>query len=317
MATNDTLTQDEIDALTASDDSPETDENGEIKLYDFSSQDRTVRARLPALERVYERFVKKLDTSMYDLTSTDVEVSMEEVKAIKYADYMASLPMPTCINMIRISPLHGTMLINLNAELVFILVDNFFGSDGRFDINLENREFTLTELRVVQILLDIVFKDLHEAWAPIIPVEFTLIKNEMNPQLVNVTSGNDIVYVAPFKIGFGGGEGVIDVVLPYGMLNTIREELDMGAQRSEQQIDENWVSALQAEMYFAEVNFTARLIEMKMTVEDVMKFKQGDILPLNMPEHVVALVEDIPTFRATYGASNDKCAIKISHRIDR
>ena len=56
----------------------------------------------------------------------------------------------------------------LDPKLVFILVDNFFGGDGTIHAKIEGREFTPTELRVIQMVLEIAFGDLMQAWKPVL-----------------------------------------------------------------------------------------------------------------------------------------------------
>ena len=173
---SDLLSQDEIDALlhgVDDDDDDEDEESGsEARSYDFSSQDRIVRGRMPTLEIVNERFARHLRISMFNMMRRAAEVSINGVQMLKFGEYVHTLFVPTSLNMVKFSPLKGTGLITMEARLVFILVDNFFGGDGRFHAKIEGLEFTPTERRIVQLLLKIIFEDYKEAWAPVMDVEY-------------------------------------------------------------------------------------------------------------------------------------------------
>ena len=162
---SDILTQDEIDALLHGSDEDELpkEEQPNSNLgytpFDFSSQDRIVRGRMPTLELVNERFARHLRISLFNMMRRTAEVSINGVKMIKFSEYVHSLFVPTSLNMVRFKPMKGTALITLEAQLVFILVENFFGGEGKRHTKIEGREFTPTERRIIQMLLRIIFED--------------------------------------------------------------------------------------------------------------------------------------------------------------
>jgi len=158
----DLLSQDEIDALLhgvddVEDELVEDDEELDEGLihFDFSSLDRIVRGRMPTLELVNERFPRHLRISLFNMLRHTVEVSINGVQMLKFGEYLHTLFVPTSLNMVRFRPLKGTGLVTMEARLVFILVENFFGGDGRYHAKIEGREFTPTERRIIQMLLKI------------------------------------------------------------------------------------------------------------------------------------------------------------------
>ena len=158
MAVQDLLSQDEIDALLHGVDDGLVDtesdsEPGSIKSYDLTSQDRIVRGRMPTLEMINERFARYTRISMFNLLRRSADVSVGGVQVMKFGEYVHSLYVPTSLNLVKMKPLRGTALFILDAKLVFKLVDNFFGGDGRH-AKIEGREFTPTELRVLLLLTE-------------------------------------------------------------------------------------------------------------------------------------------------------------------
>ncbi|MDD8058603.1 MULTISPECIES: flagellar motor switch protein FliM [Shewanella] len=318
---SDLLSQDEIDALLHGVDDVDEDEieesSEEARSYDFSSQDRIVRGRMPTLEIVNERFARHLRISMFNMMRRAAEVSINGVQMLKFGEYVHTLFVPTSLNMVRFSPLKGTALITMEARLVFILVDNFFGGDGRFHAKIEGREFTPTERRIVQLLLKIIFEDYKDAWAPVMDVEFEYLDSEVNPAMANIVSPTEVVVINSFHIEVDGGGGDFHITMPYSMIEPIRELLDAGVQSDKQDTDMRWSQALRDEIMDVQVGFDANIVEHEVTLRDVMGFKAGDIIPIDLPEHIMMRIEDLPTYRCKLGKSRDNLALKISEKIAR
>jgi flagellar motor switch protein FliM len=318
---SDLLSQDEIDALLHGVDDVEEDmiEDGELdaRSYDFSSQDRIVRGRMPTLEIVNERFARHLRISMFNMMRRAAEVSINGVQMLKFGEYVHTLFVPTSLNMVRFSPLKGTALITMEARLVFILVDNFFGGDGRFHAKIEGREFTPTERRIVQLLLKIIFEDYKEAWAPVMDVEFDYLDSEVNPAMANIVSPTEVVVVSSFHIEVDGGGGDFHITMPYSMIEPIRELLDAGVQSDTQDTDMRWSQALRDEIMDVDVGIDATVVEHQLTLREVLEFKVGDVIPVELPEYIVLKVEDLPTYRCKMGKTKENLALKICEKIPR
>lgn len=328
---SDLLSQDEIDALLHGVDDVEEEEvddgggfeggeDGAVANtldYDFSSQDRIVRGRMPTLEIVNERFARHMRISLFNMMRRTAEVSINGVQMIKFGEYVHTLFVPTSLNMVRFRPLKGTGLLTMEARLVFILVDNFFGGDGRYHAKIEGREFTPTERRIIQMLLKLIFEDYKEAWAPVMDVSFEYLDSEVNPAMANIVSPTEVVVISSFHIELDGGGGDFHVVLPYSMLEPIRELLDAGVQSDKEDTDMRWSKALRDEIMDVKVDLSTKFIETELPLSEVMELQAGDIIDIEMPEHVVLLVEDLPTYRAKLGRSRDNVAVKITEKIKR
>ncbi|MCH8537506.1 MAG: flagellar motor switch protein FliM [Alkalimonas sp.] len=322
----DLLSQDEIDALLHGVDDIEEEEIDDgggggssrpATEYDFSSQDRIVRGRMPTLELVNERFARHMRISLFNMMRRSAEVSINGVQMIKFGEYVHTLFVPTSLNMVRFRPLKGTGLITMEARLVFILVDNFFGGDGRYHAKIEGREFTPTERRIIQMLLKLIFEDYKEAWAPVMDVSFEYLDSEVNPAMANIVSPTEVVVISSFHIELDGGGGDFHVALPYSMLEPIRELLDAGVQSDKEDTDLRWSKALRDEIMDVQVDLTTKMLDVDLSLQEVMELKTGDIIPVELPEHITVLIEDLPSFRAKMGRSRDSVALKIIEKIKR
>lgn len=324
MAVSDLLSQEEIDALlngVSSGDVKTEDAAqaapGVAQQFDFNNQDRIVRGRMPTLEMVNERFARYFRISLFNLMRRSAEISVGQVQMMKFAEYVHSLFVPTSLNMTRIKPLRGTALFILDPKLVFIVVDNYFGGDGRFHAKIEGREFTPTELRVVQMILTQAYKDLKEAWSPVMPVDFEYLSSEVNPQFANIVSPSEVVVVTTFHIELDGGGGDLHVTMPYSMLEPIRELLDAGVQSDRSEVDERWSQGLREEMKEAMVDISSTLVEAQISLRELMNLKPGDVIPVNLPVTLLACADDIPIFRGHYGTLRGNNAIKVVEPVRR
>ncbi|MCF6254824.1 MAG: flagellar motor switch protein FliM [Gammaproteobacteria bacterium] len=321
MAVNDLLSQDEIDALLhgVSSNDIETDDeefaDGEARNYDFTTQDRIVRGRMPTLEMVNERYARLFRISIFNMLRRSAEISVGGVQMLKFSEYIHSLFVPTSLNMVRIKPLRGTALFVLDPRLVFMIVDNYFGGDGRYHAKIEGREFTPTELRVVEMILEQVFIDLKEAWAPVMQLDFVKQNSEVNPQFANIVSPSEVVVVNTFHVEIEGGGGDFHITLPYSMLEPIRELLDAGVQSDRDDTDDRWAESLREEVKTSMVTLSCTLAETEISLRDIMDMKPGDVIPMDVPDLVTMNAEGVPVFRGKYGVSRGSMAVKIVEQV--
>ncbi len=321
---NEHLSQDEIDTLLNGVDNGEVDTEkddllteGEVASYELGSQDRIIRGRMPTLDMINERFSRYLRISMYNMLRKTVEVTVVGVSMIKFSEYVRGLFMPTSLNLVNINPLHGTGLFVVDPNLVFATVDNFFGGDGRYHTRIEGREFTPTENRVIQLLLERLFEDLSKSWEPVMNLDFNYLNSEINPQFANIVSPTEVVVVQKFKMELEGGGGEFHVVMPYSMLEPIRELLDAGMQSDQANVDQRWTNSLKEDLKQAVIKIDSSMCHTKMTIAEVLNLNEGDVIPIDMPDVVTVRAAQIPIFRGVLGNSNGKNAVQYVTPITR
>lgn len=318
----DILSQDEIDALLTGVDGGDVDteddnipDDGEIKAYDFNSQDRIVRGRMPTLEMINERFARNFRITLFNFLRRSPSITVEGIQMTKFGEYIHSLFMPSSLNLIKVKPLRGTALFVLNPKLVYSIVDSFFGGDGRFHTKIEGRDFTNTEMQVVNSILEKIFVDLKEAWQPVMDVEFEHNGSEVNPHFANIVTPTEVVVVSTIHVELDNGGGDIHVTMPYSMLEPIREQLDAGVQSDSSDFDQRWINSLREEIKTAPVEISSTLTETTISLRELNSLKVGDVIPLDIPDVVTGDIEGIPVFRGQYGLSRGSRAIKVTEMI--
>src|SRR5690606_4350172 len=321
MSPNDALSQDEIDALLHGVDSGAVNTEpeaapGEVRPYDFANQVRIVRGRMPTLEMINERFARLFRTSLFNMLRRGPEVAVAPIKMLKFSEYVQGLHVPTSLNLVRILPLRGTALVVLDPKLVFTVVDNFFGGNGRF-AKIEGREFTVTETRVINLLLKHIFADAKEAWSTVARLDIEYINSEINPHFANIVSPTEIVVVTSFHIELDGGGGDLHITMPYAMIEPLRELLDAGVASDRVEHDERWLQALKDEIEDAEVELSTVLGRGRVTMQQLIDLKPGDIIPVDFNGRATLYAEDVPIFRGTFGVSHGQQAVQIEERVAR
>jgi flagellar motor switch protein FliM len=318
MSGHELLSQDEIDALLHGVDSGAVDTEhppvapDEARSYDLSSQDRIVRGRMPTLEMINDRFMRTWRVGLFNMLRRSAEISVRGIEMVKFGEYTHSLMVPTNINLVRVKPLRGTALILFEPRLVFTVVDNFFGGGGRYPAKIEGREFTQTEMRVIQLMLKQVFHDITEAWAPVLPLEFEYMNSEVNPHFANIVTPREYVVASKFHVELDGGGGEVHITYPYSMLEPMREMLDAGISSDRTEKDENWVQSLHDQLLEAQVDVTSTLTNVELSLRKLMQLKAGDIIPVDIPARVPLRVEKVPIFHGEFGVSNGQRAVKIT-----
>jgi flagellar motor switch protein FliM len=237
------------------------------------------------------------------------------VRVQKYSDFIRNLGVPTNLNLVQMKPLRGTGLVVFDPNLVFLVVDNMFGSDGRFHTRVEGRDFTPTEQRIIQGMLNVVFAEYEKAWKPVYEVEFEYVRSEMNTQFANIATPSEIVVAFTFTIELSGNSAEMHICLPYSMIEPIRDVLYSTMHSEQAGSDKRWTSLLRRQLMSAEVELVAPLGGCPLTLGDVARLKVGDVVPIDIAELVNVRVDGIPLMDCRYGINNGQYALKLENFV--
>jgi len=243
-------------------------------------------------------------------------MSVGQVTMKKFSEYTHSLSLPVNLNLVKVHPLRGTALFVLDPKLVFTIVDNFFGGVGRH-AKIEGRDFSATEMRVIHMLLRGAFADMKEAWTPIANIEVEYLNSEINPNFASIVTPSEVVVVCPFQIELEGGGGAMHIVLPYSMIEPLREVLDSGVQSDRAEQDERWLASLKDCLQDAEVQLSTNLGSGSITLSQLVHMQVGDVLPCDFTGKATVLAEGVPLFRGAFGVSRGQQCVRYEQRIRR
>lgn len=317
----DFLSQEEVDALlrgaTGESDEPPEEEKGGVRAYNIGTQERIVRGRMPTYEIINERFARLLRIGLFNFMRRTVDIAVGPVKVIKFSEFVRNLVVPTNLNMVHMKPLRGTALLVFDPDLIFLIVDNLFGGDGRYHSRVEGRDFTLTEQRIIQRLLNVVFEEYEKSWKSVYPIKYEYIRSEMNPQFASIATPNEVVVTVSFDIDMGNKGGKFHVCIPYSMVEPIRDTLYSALQGDHMEVDKRWIKLMTQQVQGAEVELVANIGHTKVTFEQILSMQVGDIVPLEIPKTITVRVDGVPVMDCRYGTMNGHYALKVNSLISQ
>ncbi len=326
------LSQDEVDALLNAvndggdddflgggdgfDDEDEGDEN--IQPYDLTNQDRVIRGRMPILEIIYERFIRSFRVSLSNSLRKISTISMISTDLLKFGEFVNTLPIPSCMCIMRFNELRGPALLVFESKLAYAIIDSYFGGTDRPFTKIEGKEFTAIELSFMKKVMDMAIADLEESWAPVHRIDAQYIRTEINPQFVGVVPPSDVIIATTLEVEFESASGTIMIVVPYSTIEPIKQKLSSSYQTDNDMADSIWTSAMQDHIKDMRAEIVVKLGEAQMTVGDLVTLEPGDIIPLNQEAsgEVTAEVQGVDKMKCLIGTYKGNRAVQISH-VDR
>ena len=315
------LSQDEVDALLqgitgeSQKLEPEEAPEGGIRDYNLASQERIVRGRMPTMEIINERFARNVRIGLFNFIRKSPEVSIGGIKVQKYSAFLREIVVPTNFNLVSVKPLRGSGLIVCDPNLVFAVIDALFGGAGKFHTRIEGRDFSPTEQRVILRLVEAITAEYKKAWASTYPLELEYQRSEMQPQFANIATPSEIVVSTVFTLEIGETTGSVHFCIPYSTLEPIRDVLYSTIQGDSAEPDRRWVKLLKHQIQAAEVELVAELGTAPATVEQLLSFKPGDFIELDLEPVIQAKVDGVPVLDCHYGTSNGRYSVKVDRLL--
>jgi flagellar motor switch protein FliM len=315
------LSQDEIDALLEgvtgeSQKLAKEEFNSDgVRTYDLSSQERIVRGRMPTMEVINERFARNLRVGLFNFIRRSPEISVGTVQVQKYSMFLRELVVPTNFNIMAVRPLRGSGLIVCEPTLLFGVIDSLFGGNGKFHTRIEGRDFSPTEQRVINRMVEVVSEEYKKAWKGVYPLELAYQRSEMQPQFANIATPSEIIVSTSFSLEIGDLTGSLHICIPYSTLEPIRDLLYSTSQGDSMEVDRRWIKLLSHEIQAANVELVAELASTHATVEQLLAMKVGDFIELERDRVIQTKIDGVPILDCEYGTHNGKYALKVVRTI--
>lgn len=286
-----------------------------VKKHDLASEDSSLGVNITSIDMINERFIRTFRLGLVEMLRTSPKVNPNQVEIVRFGDYLKSLKAPLSVNVVRMNPLRGNSIVVIDPTVVFSSLDSFFGGFGKGVGNLPpGRLFTPTESRIINMILEVFFKSLTEAWAAVLPVEFELVSSEINPQFAQIADENDLVILTRFEAeGNMNSQGFIDLVYPYASLKPIRELLRSRVQSGDgnDESDKQWREELEEAVDSASLEARVLLGSVESSIGEIETMKEGDVLFFKKPELARLLVNGLPAFDVQVGTIGAQTAVQV------
>ena len=314
------LSQDEVDALlevvtgeSRKLEQPEPTEG--VRAYNLGNQERIVRGRMPTMEIINERFARNFRIGLFNFMRRSPEVSVGPVRVIKYSAFVRDIAVPTNINIISLAPLRGSGLLIFDPTLVFTVIDTLFGGTGKLRFRIEGRDFSPTEQRIIQRLVQVATAEYAKAWGNLFKFAFVHQRSEMHTQFANIASPSEIVIATTFNVEIGDSGGEVHFCFPYASFEPIRDMLYSSLQADGQEPDRRWVRQLTEQVQSAEVELCGELATTPMRLGDLIRLQVGDFVPLPLRDIVPVKVDGVPVMECSFGTVNGHIAVRIERLL--
>lgn len=311
------LNQEEIDSLLGFDDDGGVGEetSGVMALINSAMVNYE---RLPMLDIVFDRLVRLMSTSLRNLTSDNVEVSLDQISTVRFGDYLNSIPLPAMLSVFKAEEWDNNGLLVTDSALIYSIVDVLLGGrKGTPAVRIEGRPYTTIETKLVEKMINVTLSDLSSAFDPLSPVSFGLERMETNPRFATITQSGNACVLARLRVDMGERGGRVEILIPYATLEPIRElllQMFMGEKFGRDSI---WENHLKKELYKTDVFLQVLLGEKSVMLGDLLDWKVGTTImfPTRIEDDLEVRCGDFPMFKGPVGQKQGGLAMRVENYI--
>lgn len=290
-----------------------------VEVFDFKNQDRTVRARMPTLEMINTKFSRNARSPIFNILKKAVDIQAEDVSMVKFGEFLKNLPVPSSMNIFQMTPLRGQGILAIDPNLVFLVVDNYFGGDGRFHMRVEGRDFTSLEQAVIKKVVDVIFSELQGVWKSVYPLDFTHVRSEMNPHFANIVGSSEIIVLSTFNMEIESKGHKFFILFPYSSVEPIKDKLFGMMQAESAVVDKRWSERLKELVGYVPLDTVTEVGKADITLKDIINLNVGDVIQMNkkIDEPFKTYIEGTQKFDVRPGYSGSNYSVEIISAADK
>jgi flagellar motor switch protein FliM len=308
------LDPEEIEALMAG----QQDDAGDGKSgkFDFAQHDYAVQRLIPTLSMIQSQFASSVRDQLRELVPTVDAVRTDRISVVKFDELLGTLEAPCSISVVRGMPLNTGLIVAFESDLVFQLVDMYFGGSG--SSTQEGREqLSSAESNVMEALHLSLLPDIATAWKDVMKEKPELALLCSDPRLLDGFNEADSFVATRFVVSIGELNGGLWSIVPWSAIDAVRDSLDSTGQLRGAGQNEDWQAMMQLGLEEAPVDLVAALAEIKLPLKDVAKWKQGDIIPIPVADEVFMQIDGKKYYHAHIGTIDGNLAVRIDAAIVR
>ncbi len=316
------LSQNEIDSLLTAlssdqegaSEETETTKAKSIKVYDFRHPDRFSKDQIRTLEMLHDQFARFMATVLSGLLRSITEVRLVSIDQLAFEEFIQSVPKPTSINVITLSPLKGKVIVEISPALSFTAIDRLMGGSG--NDTRRNRELTDIEKAIIRKIIGYILESLQEAWRAVIRLEPTLELMETNPQVfMQLYMPTEMIILLSFEVSIGGQTGTLSLCIPYVVVEPVARQLSSRSwfSASKKESSEEVLTMIEERVKGVTVEMIACLGATSLKLSELLGLRKEDVIPLrrSVNEPIDVEVENRMCFKARLGKLRRRQAVEI------
>ncbi len=289
-----------------------------MRPYDPATQQRAIGQRLHALDLINERFARSFRTALFSLMRRSIDVSASQVSYLSARDFNQEVEgKRMTFNLFSMKPLRGNAMMSLSANFVFMAVENLFGGSGRITDQSKDRDFSMTEMRIIQRVIQLALEAYKTSWKSVFPIEPEFVRAETESKFTNLTnSQTDLLINTKFAVDLGNFNSTFQISIPYSMVEPIKSQLVNMANDHYSEDPEKWKHRVSSEIKGSQIELFSDFTYIDTTISELISLKVGDVLPISLPTEVTANIDGVPVMVCDYGNRNGHHAIVVKKLIN-
>jgi flagellar motor switch protein FliM len=309
------LSQHEVDALLSAIDSGGGDSGGEpaAESYDFRRPSRIPPGPLRYLHAMHEGFARALQSALSGMLLKPVETRLAGVHQLPLGEFIASQPHPAVLVLFSGAPVEGNFLLSISPSIAYPLLERLLGA-GKVAPAQRERALSPLEWNVADALTGRFLDLLAEAWAPLAPAKFAVLRRESDPTALKFDSANEPSVAVTLEVALGDQRGALEVVFPALAVEPYFPKMAASASvSSKREGGEGREEAISRRLGPADVELGVLLPPETLKLKDLSALRPGDLLVTSHPQTgpVYVTVEGRRKFLARLGSLKDRKAAKI------
>jgi flagellar motor switch protein FliM len=276
--------------------------------------------RLPMLEIVFDRLVRLMTTSLRNLTSDNVEVSLDRITSVRFGEYLNSIPLPTILAVFKAEEWENFGLFSVDSSLIYAMIDVLLGGRrGQSSARVDGRPYTTIETGLVKRMIEVVLADAEIAFRPVSPVRFTIDRLETNPRFAAISRPTNAAILVRLRIDMEDRGGNIEMLVPYATIEPIRETLLQAFMGDKFGRDPIWEGHLATEIWQAGAEVDAVLYEGLLPLKRLMKLEVGETLMLDIKSDALVKIRcgEVVLTEGRMGRVGERIAVSVARPLRR
>jgi flagellar motor switch protein FliM len=285
-----------------------------VLAYDFRRPERVGKELVRALQSLHEGLARNFGASLSAVLRSMVEVRLISVDQLTYREFIQSLEIPTCFNLLRPKPLERNWILDISPSLLYPIIDRMLGGGAASESQL-SRPLSEIELRLAGRITNLFLRELRTAWLSILALEVDVERVESNPQLVHIVPPNEVVVMVSFEVTIGQTRGMVNLCIPFNTIERVASKLTSSSWVGYAGTSANSesVEQMSERLDGSTVSMVVTLARSQIKTGELFDLQVGDIISTekDVKQPLEVEIAEAVKFLASPGAFKGRKAIKI------